>query len=45
MQTAGLQRSMRVKIHDTALTQEQLEAMGWQSVCGSDVGDEATTFL
>jgi hypothetical protein len=28
MQTAGLQRSMRVKIHDTALTQEQLEAMG-----------------
>jgi hypothetical protein len=28
----------------TALTQERLEAMGPQSVCGGDVGDEATTF-
>jgi hypothetical protein len=31
----------------TQLTQERLElkAMGRQSVCGGDVGDEATTFL
>jgi hypothetical protein len=26
------------------LTQERLEAMGRQSVCGGDIGDEATTF-
>jgi hypothetical protein len=30
--------------HDTALTQEQLEAMGPQSLCGGDIGDEATAF-